>query len=100
MVGHMVGPNGGHSRLRKPFVQAGRTTREGTGLGLTITRSFIGMMGGTLSLVSTLGVGSTFTVELPVEVAAETAVRPRISTDYHFALAPGQPEWRVLVVDD
>jgi CheY-like chemotaxis protein len=88
-------------RIFEPFVQGGRpTNQEGTGLGLTITRSFIELMGGTLSLVSTPGAGSVFTIELPAELIAEpVAVRADTETDSFF-LAPGQPEWRVLVVDD
>ena len=39
--------------------------REGTGLGLALTRRFVELHGGKLSLVSALGAGSTFTFTLP-----------------------------------
>jgi len=52
----------------EPFRQADPTpTRRygGTGLGLTISRSFTEMMGGSLSVASSPGKGTTFTVRLP-----------------------------------
>ena len=39
--------------------------QEGTGLGLALTKRFIELHGGTISLVSELGTGSTFTFTLP-----------------------------------
>jgi PAS domain S-box-containing protein len=48
------------SRLETP----GRTL-EGTGLGLHLSRKLAGLLGGTISLQSTVGAGSVFTLELP-----------------------------------
>jgi len=87
-------------RVFEAFVQSGQTgTQHGTGLGLTITRQFVQMMGGTIRLESTPGEGSIFRVELPAELAAE-AEAPERKRDRVIGLEPGQPDMRVLVVDD
>ncbi len=66
----------------EPFTQesndmSARTTYQGTGLGMTITKKLIDSMGGTIKIESEQGKGSVFTVVLPLEIA----VRPEEETE-------------------
>jgi signal transduction histidine kinase/CheY-like chemotaxis protein len=91
------------AELFKPFVQLVQTNSDlkGTGLGLSISKSLIELMGGRISVTSSLGVGSTFKIELPVFVvnekdsAADQEESPSVK-----GIAANQPAWRLLVVDD
>lgn len=59
-------------KLFDPFSQEddanARTQYKGTGLGMAITKKYVDMMGGSIAVESKKGVGSTFTVEIPLEL--------------------------------
>ncbi|MDH5573124.1 MAG: ATP-binding protein, partial [Gammaproteobacteria bacterium] len=61
------------AELFQPFnrLDAEDSTIEGTGIGLTITRRIVELMGGTVDVESTVNVGSTFWIELPGESLPE-----------------------------
>jgi signal transduction histidine kinase/DNA-binding response OmpR family regulator len=88
--------------LFQPFVQLGRESLEieGTGLGLAISKSLIDLLNGHISVNSVLGVGSTFKVELPILLAESDDITVKENWNPVKALAPQQPAWRILVVDD
>jgi len=90
-------------RVFEPFEQLGEQgANKGTGLGLTITRQFVRLMGGKLELRSSPGVGSIFVVDLPLIEADEADVlsSPRREPANVVGLAPGQPNYRILIVED
>ena len=59
-------------RLFEPFSQednGARTHYAGTGLGMAISKQYVELMGGTITVHSKKGCGSSFTVEIPMELA-------------------------------
>jgi signal transduction histidine kinase/DNA-binding response OmpR family regulator len=85
----------------EPFIQLGNTNNQGNGLGLAITRKYVELMGGTISVESTPGDGSSFRVNVPAEEAKESEELAREGVDrLVIGLAPSQPDYRILVVED
>jgi len=89
-------------RVFEAFVQAGKTSaHQGTGLGLAISRQFVQLMGGDLTVHSTLGKGSVFRAEFPVEMADESEIfSHKPDRGLVIGLEPGQPDYRILIVED
>lgn len=57
--------------IYEPFAQEGNDARskfQGTGMGMPIVKSLIDMMGGTIEISSEVGVGSTFNVQIPLDI--------------------------------
>jgi PAS domain S-box-containing protein len=88
--------------LFDPFVQTktGKMSQEGTGLGLPISRQFVQLMGGNISVSSSLGEGTIFKFDVKVTLAQADGVQTAASTRRAIALTPNQPTYRILAVDD
>lgn len=81
----------------EPFTQeenGGRTNYKGTGLGMTITKQFVELMGGTISVESRLNEGSRFVVELPAEITDNAPVQETVGEHEDLTGA------KVLLVED
>lgn len=76
-------------KLFKPFSQeddrGARTQYKGTGLGMAIAKEYVEMMGGSIAVESQKGAGTTFTVEIPLELT-EQGIRQKQEEPVHHDL--------------
>jgi len=93
--------------LFKPFSQtkSGRKAQEGTGLGLTISRKFVQLMGGEIEVESVVNQGSIFRFQIQVQTVATTEIPPnKILTSKispQSIVLPGkQNPPRILIADN
>lgn len=92
-------------KLFEPFVQvedSGQFLYEGTGLGLTITKRLLEIMGGTISVKSKLGEGSIFTILLDVDLLYNDGAPDKGSLDLIQKSQRSKKAYqhKVLVVED
>jgi signal transduction histidine kinase/CheY-like chemotaxis protein len=88
--------------LFEAFVQTetGKQSQEGTGLGLPISRQFVQLMGGEITVNSQPGTGTTFRFEINANRVNAEDIESTTSIRRVLALAPEQPRYRLLIVDD
>ncbi len=88
-------------KVFEAFVQtgSGQRSQQGTGLGLPISREYVRLMGGDLTVQSGTGVGSIFSFDIHTEIikAMLTNAHP---TYQMVGLKPGQPTYRILIAED
>jgi signal transduction histidine kinase len=79
--------------------QTGRKFAQGSGLGLSITRKFVQLLGGDITVESILGEGTVFKFNIKIAQAdsSEAIAEPLRRA---IALESGQTSYRILVVDD
>jgi CheY-like chemotaxis protein len=95
--------------LFDPFIQtaSGQRSQEGTGLGLPISRQFVSLMGGELSVASVVGQGTVFRVHLTLSLADAGSVeapnalpKRRVVGLEPDQTAPDGGSFRLLIVED
>ena len=83
-----------------PFKQTGDKQSAGTGLGLTISKQYIELMGGKITVSSVLEKGTVFHFDIPAETLSEDDTAPKLRHERVTCLAKGQPQYRLLITED
>jgi signal transduction histidine kinase/DNA-binding response OmpR family regulator len=88
--------------LFEPFMQTktGRESQQGTGLGLTIGRKFVQIMGGDITVSSQLDRGTTFKFDIQIELSQATDIRSPKPIRQVIGLETNRLSYRILIVDD
>ncbi|MDG1508102.1 MAG: response regulator [Luminiphilus sp.] len=71
---------------------------EGTGLGLSVVKTFVDALQGQITLTSTLGVGTTVEVQIPMIAEDLAAVAPALLRAPHIDMAPGATDLTPVAV--
>jgi PAS domain S-box-containing protein len=100
-----TGPGISADELDKLFrhfeqTKTGQQTGTGTGLGLAISREFVRLMGGDITVSSQVGKGSVFVIHVPLKEGEAQAVQAKDNPRHVLSLQPGRAACRVLIADD
>jgi CheY-like chemotaxis protein len=90
-------------QLFQPFNRLGQEAgaQEGTGIGLVVSKRLVELMGGSIGVHSTVGVGSTFWIELPTCALQLPIDEPtELASARPVRLADGAPRRTLLCVED
>lgn len=88
--------DGEQQRIFNPFERlSNAATQDGFGLGLSIVKRIVDMLGGTISLESEKGKGSRFTVTIPMPLADAVIEQPEKQQGQHL-----ERPYSVVVLDD
>lgn len=89
-------------RIFDQFTQlpVGSRTLEGTGLGLSIVSRYLDLLHGEIDVQSDVGIGSRFSLTIPVLIGDLPEVEEPVHFKHVTGLASGQPEYRILIVED
>ena len=80
--------------------ERGLQSQEGTGLGLPISRQFVRLMGGDITVSSVANQGSVFKFNIQTKAVQETKLQSIQPARRIIGLAPHQPLYRILVAED
>jgi PAS domain S-box-containing protein len=90
------------AHLFEPFNRLGaeRSSIEGTGIGLVVTQRLVQLMGGSITVQSEPGVGSSFTVTLPAALGGHTRPGALVMAAEVASPPPRGPQRTVLYAED
>jgi signal transduction histidine kinase len=83
-----------------PFKQFGRWQNDSSGLGANVAKTYVNLLGGKVSVDSTLGKGTTITVHLNLPVRVNQLNTSKPIDGHSSQLAPNASPLRVLVIED